>query len=242
MRRSILVMLFALAGCSTIVGSSTQEIAVHTPGTGGADCVLTTDDGRVYTVTTPGVVAVDKSADDLHVHCRKQGYRDSVGFVGSEFDMVTLGNVANAGLGVPVDAATGAMHHYPNRVNVFMHPKDDKFISFLPFTETARWVGQGERGSCGMSWAADVRLNGDEVSGSLWRDQVEYALAGRIDPNGQLRNMPAGRSPASFGRPGPRFIRVNLHLNVDEASGSYSIDETGQLLCTTQIVLTRGAG
>jgi hypothetical protein len=212
MRRSILIALFALAGCSSAFGGRGHEVTVHTPGAGSANCILTDEDGRTYNVTSPGTIVVEKGSEDLHVHCRKQGYRDSVGYTGGE-----------------------------HKTDVYMQRKDEKFISFLPSMETARWVGQGSADSCGLNWAADVRLVGDRVSGSVWRNQVEFLVAGRIDPGGQLVNMPAARSTASFGRPGPQFIRVNLYFSIKEASGSYSIDESGQLLCTTQMVLKRSS-
>jgi hypothetical protein len=185
-------------------------VTVRTPGAGSAHCILTAEDGTTYNVTSPGTIVVEKGQEDLHVHCRKQGYRDSVGYIGDAY-----------------------------KADVYMQRKDDKFISFLPSTETARWVGQGTEDGCGFQWAADVRLNGDRGSGSVWRNQVEFLVAGRIEPGGQLVNMPAARSTASFGRPGPQFIRVNLYFSIKETSGSYSVDESGQLLCTTQMVLKR---
>jgi hypothetical protein len=185
-------------------------VTVRTPGAGSAHCILTAEDGTTYNVTSPGTIVVEKGQEDLHVHCRKQGYRDSVGYIGDAY-----------------------------KADVYMQRKDDKFISFLPSMETARWVGQGTEDGCGFQWAADVRLNGDRVSGSVWRNQVEFLVAGRIEPGGQLVNMPAARSTASFGRPGPQFIRVNLYFSIKETSGSYSVDESGQLLCTTQMVLKR---
>jgi hypothetical protein len=206
MRRLFLIALLALAAC----GGRGQEVTVRTPGAGSAHCILTAKDGTTYNVTSPGTIVVERGRDDLHVHCRKQGYRDSVGYVGQQ-----------------------------HNADVYMQRKDDKFVSFLPSMETARWVGQGSEDGCGKTWAADVRLNGDRVSGSVWRDQLEFLVAGRIEPGGQLVNMPAARSQAGFGRPGPRFIRVNLYFSIKETSGSYSVDDAGHLLCTTQMVLKR---
>ena len=103
MRQMFLIALFALAAC----GGTGQEVTVRTPGAGQAQCILTAPNGATYNVTSPGTIVVEKGQDDLHVHCRKQGYRDSVGYIGRG-----------------------------HRADVYMQRKDDKFISFLPSMET----------------------------------------------------------------------------------------------------------
>lgn len=241
LRVSCLVTLLALAACSTVIKGSSQQISVRTPGADGAQCYVTTDDGDSYFVRTPGIIVVKRRNENLRAHCRKAGYRDGLGIIRPGVDGTTLGNVANAGLGLGVDAISGAINEYPEIVYVHMARAKDDFISFLTVGGAARWVGQGVRDACGVPWSADLRLNAGVVSGSVWRGQVEYIVGGRPDPKGHLSNAPATRNSTSFGRPGPRFIRVNFYFNVDEVSGSYAIDENGQLLCTTPVVLKRSA-
>jgi hypothetical protein len=48
---------FAVSGCATIIEGSSQSIAVATPPTTGATCVLSNDLGS-WTVTSPGVANV----------------------------------------------------------------------------------------------------------------------------------------------------------------------------------------
>ena len=96
----------------------------------------------------------------------------------------------NAGLGLGVDAISGAINEYPEIVYVHMARAKDDFISFLTVGGAARWVGQGVRDACGVPWSADLRLNAGVVSGSVWRGQVEYIVGGRPDPKGPSEQRP----------------------------------------------------
>ena len=241
MPRYLVSLLLALAGCSTVIEGSSQTLTVRTPGASGADCILSSPDGTTYYVRTPGTVGIGKSRKDLTVHCRKAGYRDGIGTLRSSFDVLTLGNVVTAGLGAGVDAATGAMHEYPKTIDVYMAPANDDFINFLAPEGPARWTGQGRLDACGQPWAADVHLRGREVTGKFWRGNVEYTLGGRIDRSGRLADAQAARSSGTFGRTGPRFIRITLDFDVDRVTGTFAIDGSGQFLCRTELLLKRSA-
>jgi uncharacterized protein YceK len=54
----------ALSGCASIVEGTTQSIAVTSPPTDGAKCVLKSSEGTYY-VTTPGNATVHKTKNDL---------------------------------------------------------------------------------------------------------------------------------------------------------------------------------
>ncbi|HEY1710531.1 MAG TPA: hypothetical protein VGG10_19835 [Rhizomicrobium sp.] len=111
---------FTLSGCATIIKGSSQNIAISTPPTEGATCVLTSKEGS-WTVTSPGVVKVEKSKEDVQVVCRKPGWRDASATIPSNFQGWTLGNLLLGGvIGIGVDAATGAMNDYPHTFAVPM--------------------------------------------------------------------------------------------------------------------------
>lgn len=113
----------AVSGCATIVTGSGQTIAVKTEPE-GADCHFTRDNVLIARVNpTPGVIHVGKAAGDISVQCRCEGYQETVGSVGSEFQAATFGNIILGGIiGVVVDAASGAMSRYPESVTFTLLP------------------------------------------------------------------------------------------------------------------------
>ncbi|HVE04763.1 MAG TPA: PDZ domain-containing protein [Rhizomicrobium sp.] len=103
----------ALSGCATVIKGTSQSIVITTPPVSGAYCILSSAEGN-WPVTTPNVVTVDKSKEDILVKCNKPGYQEASANIPSDFQGWTLGNLVLGGLiGVGVDAATGAMNEYP---------------------------------------------------------------------------------------------------------------------------------
>jgi hypothetical protein len=112
----------ALSGCATVIKGTHQSVAITTPPTTGAQCVLSSTQGN-WTVMSPGVATVDKSKEDIQVTCQKAGWQTATGTIPSNFQGWTLGNILLGGvIGVGVDAATGAMNEYPGAFQVPMQP------------------------------------------------------------------------------------------------------------------------
>jgi hypothetical protein len=79
------------------------------------------DGQRVSALSTPGNFSVSKSRRDLTVSCSKEGYSPAVAQVESGFTGSTLGNILlGGGVGLIVDAASGANNRYPSNVHVEM--------------------------------------------------------------------------------------------------------------------------
>ena len=114
----------ALSGCASIVEGTTQSIAVTSPPTDGAKCVLRSSEGTYY-VTTPGNATVHKTKNDLDVNCTKAGFKDAHTTIPSHFNGATAGNILAGGvIGLGIDAATGANYNYPTEFAVTMMPND----------------------------------------------------------------------------------------------------------------------
>src|SRR6476646_8876548 len=95
----------ALSGCASIVEGTTQSIAITSPPTDGAKCVMTSSEGTYY-VTTPGNATVHKTKNDLDVVCKKDGYKDAHTTIPSHFNGATAGNIIAGGvIGIGIDAA-----------------------------------------------------------------------------------------------------------------------------------------
>jgi hypothetical protein len=127
------------AGCATITTGGSQTISVKTEPE-GADCRFSQGGNVVARVNpTPGPILVGKTSDSISVLCRKDGYQDTAGTVGSEFQLMTFGNILLGGLiGIVVDASTGASAKYPEAVTIPLVPHEfqnvtdrDKFFADL---------------------------------------------------------------------------------------------------------------
>jgi hypothetical protein len=114
----------ALAGCATVVKGTSQSIAITTPPVDGANCTLSSPQGN-WMVVSPGVATVQRSKEDIQVRCDKAGYKQGFATSPSNFEGWTVGNIFfAAGLGLAVDAATGAINQYPHAFQVPMMPAE----------------------------------------------------------------------------------------------------------------------
>jgi hypothetical protein len=112
----------AMSGCASIVKGTTQTIAITTPPTTGANCVLTNAEGT-FSVVSPGTVMVKRSKANIEVRCNKPGFQEGYGTIPSNFQGWTVGNIVAGGvIGLGVDAATGAINEYPPSFAVPMQP------------------------------------------------------------------------------------------------------------------------
>jgi uncharacterized protein YceK len=112
----------SLSGCASIVKGQSQTIAITTPPTTGATCVLKSAQGN-WTVVTPGSVTIQRSKENVDIRCNKPGWQEGYSTIPSSFEGWTVGNVLLGGvIGFGVDAATGAINQYPNAYQVPMYP------------------------------------------------------------------------------------------------------------------------
>ena len=102
-----------------------------------------------------------------------------------------------------------------------------------------KWVGEGESDGCGSSWAMEIAVQDGAAKGMLWRGKLEYNFEGRVDGQGRLDKILAGRTAASRGIVGPRFITVNATFANDSAQGDYSMPATGAGTCVVSFSLSR---
>ena len=126
--RNLLVaaaVLLTLSGCATITSSEMQKVALNTKNDTGqpvekANCTLTNDKGA-WTAESPGFVNVHRSADDLIVQCRKEGYTDGTLRAISRAAGGMFGNIIfGGGVGAIIDHAKGTGYNYPDDLPVVM--------------------------------------------------------------------------------------------------------------------------
>ena len=119
-----LAAILILPACSTVVSGTTQPFTVLTAQTTGASCEMVDSKGARWTVTdTPGTQEITKGDGPLTVTCSKSGFKTASVVVEESFAGATLGNVIlGGGIGIVVDAASGAAQEYPDEVTVWLEP------------------------------------------------------------------------------------------------------------------------
>ena len=72
----------------------------------------------------------------MEVTCRKQGYHSETVMVQEQFAAMALGNVIlGGGIGLVVDAASGAAQEYPDKVEVWIKP-----VEWQSEAQQAQWM------------------------------------------------------------------------------------------------------
>ena len=114
------VAVITLGACSTITTGTTQPFEVVTEKATGAKCELIDSKGARWVIPdTPGTVEITKGDGPLDVTCSKSGFKSATVRVEEGFAGATLGNVIlGGGIGLVVDAATGAAQGYPYTVGL----------------------------------------------------------------------------------------------------------------------------
>lgn len=124
-RTGCLVLAMAgLAGCSSIIEGTSQEIAVNT-NPAGADCGLYREGLRMASViNTPGSATIKKTKNDIWFVCAKQGYQLATYFDHSGAAGATVGNIIlGGGIGWAIDSASGADNKYDSPINITLVPE-----------------------------------------------------------------------------------------------------------------------
>lgn len=101
------------------------------------------------------------------------------------------------------------------------------------------WIGQGAWDSCGESWSTEVVVDVGEVTGKLWRGEVEYDLVGRVNDSGKLEAGRAQKGLVSQGFGGFKRLRFDLQFNGESAAGSFFVDSPNGRYCDTTIVISK---
>lgn len=122
---TLLVGVGIMSGCATITSTEMQPVTVATHTADNqpiekCECMLKNDVGS-WKVTSPGVVSVKRSAEDLMVECKKDGSPDGFARAISRAAGGMWGNIIfGGGIGAIIDHNKGTGYDYPNDVVVKM--------------------------------------------------------------------------------------------------------------------------
>ncbi len=242
------VLLLGLQACASIVEGTSQTITVQT-NPAGAQCQFLREGRVVANVTSPGGAVVEKTKHDMVVECRKEGYEVTRANLDSDIEGATWGNIVlGGGIGWAIDSASGADNKYPEYVNLTLLPVAggpanhvNGQVNGVPVASPSgqRWVGQAAQDACGSTWAMDLQVEGRDLVGTIWRDEVEYDVRGSVNPSKGVVKARGAKKVAYSSVPAPRFLAINLTFKGDEAHGQYGIDSYGRLECISPVALGR---
>lgn len=119
-----LIALSLSTGCATVMDGSTDSVSVNAQGCdedrSAVHCELENNDGVVHAMA-PGTAVISKSSSALAIRCESNDGATGNTMVESSYNPKNLGNILiGGGIGIIVDAASGAMWHYPKAVTVPM--------------------------------------------------------------------------------------------------------------------------
>ncbi len=245
----LLPLVLLLPACASIIEGTEQSIAIQSIPT-GADCRLLREGEVVASTTTLGWVVVEKTKHDITLECRKDGYEVATVELESGVEAATWANIAlGGGIGWAFDSATGADNKYPDYVKLRLIAKpenapglgtDGQAVSDGAASDgDGRWVGRAAQDACGSGWAMDLQIHGRNLVGTVWRDDVEYAVRGTLGGRGGAVKARAAKTPAYENVPAARFLAVILTFQEDRAHGQYGVDTYGRMDCASPVVLSR---
>jgi hypothetical protein len=116
---------FVSTGCATITSNEMQTVSLNTKAANGqpvekVECSLKNDKGS-WQATSPGTVAVHRSAEDLMVECKKEGVPDGFLRAISRAAGGMFGNIIfGGGIGALIDHNKGTGYDYPNDLPIKM--------------------------------------------------------------------------------------------------------------------------
>ncbi|MBI3571046.1 MAG: hypothetical protein HY082_08085 [Gammaproteobacteria bacterium] len=122
---ALLLVVGLTSGCATITSTEMQPVTVTTHSAEGQPveqvaCSLKNDVGS-WSVTSPGVVSVKRSAEDLMVECKKEGSSNGFARAVSRAAGGMWGNILfGGGIGAIIDHNKGVGYDYPNDMIVKM--------------------------------------------------------------------------------------------------------------------------
>lgn len=114
-----------LTGCASITKDSNQPVKIETyskqnQAVAGVKCTAKNERGE-WVATTPGVVSVHRSGQNLLVNCEKEGEQSGIATAISRANGGMFGNILfGGGIGAIIDHNKGTAYSYPDWIRVIM--------------------------------------------------------------------------------------------------------------------------
>ena len=209
MRRLPLLLAGTLlvTSCAAVTTGTSQNLTVVSE-PAGAQCKLLRGDSATVVgliPQTPSTLRIDKSAELMTIECTREGHETSRAYLEPDFQAMTLGNaILGGGVGLMIDAASGAMAKYPENATVTMIPSSfataearDAFYTRMKDDATKRWDGWSTKASAKCQEDKERGING-RAAGAIedCKAQQEKFEAKKA---ADLQELEANRQKAKIG-------------------------------------------
>ena len=148
-------------GCATITSGTDQGIRIVTePGITGASCsIIDSKKNIAFVPHTPGTTHLTRGNGPATVTCKKPGFKPVSLPLQESLASATMGNVIlGGGIGLIVDAASGAAQRYPDQVVVWLEP-----LEWDSETDRQRWLEEKQAYEQTVREAARERHTEQEI-------------------------------------------------------------------------------
>lgn len=172
MRRlpKMLLGTLLLTSCAAVTTGTSQNLTVVSDPAGAQCKLLRGDSAAVVGVIsqTPSTMRIDKSSELMTIECTKEGHEVTRTYLEPDFQAMTLGNaILGGGIGLMIDAASGAMAKYPENATVTMIPSSfttaearDAFYARVKDEATKRWDSWSTKASAKCQEDKERGING----------------------------------------------------------------------------------
>lgn len=203
----IVIGALVLTSCAAVTTGTTQSLTVASEPAGAQCKLLRGDNATIVGVInqTPSTLRIDKSSELMTIECTKDGHEVTRTYLEPDFQAMTLGNaIIGGGVGLMIDAASGAMAKYPENATVAMIPASfpsaearDAFYTRIKDDATKRWDSWSTKASAKCQEDKERGING-RAAGAIedCRAQQERFEAKKA---ADLQELEANRQKAKIG-------------------------------------------
>ena len=118
---AFVVFAAGISGCTSITNGTFQAITVASEPPGASCRLHRGEEGVIERVpNTPEKIYIRRSHKPMTITCNQEGYLETSLVLPPSPDEEMAVNLVTAGIGMLVDAATGAVNEYPESVTVKM--------------------------------------------------------------------------------------------------------------------------
>jgi hypothetical protein len=135
----VIALSLVVSGCAFYLSGPTQTIDIETPGADGAKCTLIDAvDAARHLDGSPGQVTMPSGDGPFTISCGKQGFQTASAMFDESLNLEVFWNLLNGGVpGIYVDGMSGAAQKYPEKIVVWLRPKQ-----FASPTEEREWLAK----------------------------------------------------------------------------------------------------
>ena len=121
MRAGILAVvgMVVLSGCASLKNGAYEKVEIVSNPAGAYCEIYREGQGLLKAIATPGAKYIKRGKEPVQIVCSKKGYETVAVEIAPTKDKIAVGNmIANVGVGLIVDSASGAIYELPDKIEL----------------------------------------------------------------------------------------------------------------------------